>query len=249
MCIARYNADSAAQPEGPPMFTLIHLDTPPPESMKSQVLQMVVDYLGDISPVSLTPSNPLYQLYQYVVGFEVHRYLDSMDGAQDGKPELIMALDADDPASPLGFALYLPYVDDPEACALVYLAVQASHRKQGIGRAMVDEMVARYPHAEVACVAGKVPYFKKLGFLPLAARGPQVVLNTRSLPSNGLVAVQDLQPIFQSKEVRQIHSYLVKQHGETAMSEAEKERDRLLDELALQANHLIETYASGKHMH
>lgn len=231
------------------MFTLIHLDTPPPESMKSQVLQMVVDYLGDISPVSLTPSNPLYQLYQYVVGFEVHRYLDSMDGAQDGKPELIMALDADDPASPLGFALYLPYVDDPEACALVYLAVQASHRKQGIGRAMVEQMVARYPHAEVACVAGKVPYFEKLGFLPLATRGPQVVLNTRSLHSNGLVAVQDLQPIFQSKEVRQIHSYLMKQHGEKAMSDAEKERDSLLDQLTQQALHLIETYASAKHLH
>lgn len=44
------------------MFTLTHLDTPPPESLKSQVLQMVVDYLGDISPVSLQPSNPLYQL-------------------------------------------------------------------------------------------------------------------------------------------------------------------------------------------
>lgn len=231
------------------MFTLTHLDTPPPESMKSQVLQMVVDYLGDISPVSLTPSNPLYQLYQYVVGFEVHRYLDSMDGAQAGKPELIMALDADDPASLLGFALYLPYIDDPEASALVYLAVQASHRRQGIGRAMVEEMVARYPHAEVACVASKAPYFEALGFLPLAARGPQVVMNTRSQASNGLVAVQDLQPIFQSKEVRQIHSYLVKQHGEKAMSDAEKERDQLLDELAKQALHLAETHAVAKHLH
>lgn len=231
------------------MFTLAHLDTPPPESMKSQVLQMVVDYLSDISPVSLTPSNPLYQLYQYVVGFEVHRYLDSMDGAQAGKPELIMALDANNPARLLGFALYLRYVDDPEACALVYLAVQASHRRQGIGRAMVEEMVARYPHAEVACVAGKVPYFQALGFQPLGARGPQVVLNTRSLPSNGLVAVQDLQPIFQSKEVRQIHSYLVKQHGEKAMSDAEKQRDDLLDQLAQQALHLIETYSSAKRLH
>ena len=27
------------------MFTLSHLCTPPPESMKSQVMQMVVDYL------------------------------------------------------------------------------------------------------------------------------------------------------------------------------------------------------------
>ncbi|MBA1277810.1 GNAT family N-acetyltransferase [Stutzerimonas stutzeri] len=231
------------------MFTLAHLDTPPPESMKSQVLQMVVDYLGDISPVSLTSSNPLYQLYQYVVGFEVHRYLDSMDGAQAGKPKLIMALDADDPGLLLGFALYLPYVDDPDACTLIYLAVQASHRRQGIGRAMVEEMVARYPHAEVACVAGKVPYFEALGFMPLVARGPQVVLNTRSQPSNGMLAVQDLEPIFQSKEVRQIHSYLVKQHGEKAMSDAEKERDGLLDKLAEQAQHLVQTYSPAKRLH
>ncbi|MCQ4276958.1 GNAT family N-acetyltransferase [Stutzerimonas degradans] len=231
------------------MFTLTHLDTPPPEALKSQLLQMVVDYLGDISPVSLTPSNPLYQLYQYVVGFEVHRYLDSMDGAQAGKPELIMALDADDPATLLGFALYLPYMDDPEACALVYLAVLAEHRRQGIGRAMVDTMVTRYPHAEVACVAGKVPYFEALGFMPLAARGPQVVLNTRNQASPGVVAVQDLAPIFQSKEVRQIHSYLMKQHGEKAMSDAEKQRDRLLDQLAEQANHLIETFTSARRLH
>lgn len=231
------------------MFTLAHLDTPPPESLKAQVLQMVVDYLSDISPVSLTPDNPLYQLYQYVVGFEVHRYLDSMDGAQAGKPELIMALDADDPSRLLGFALYLPYVDDAEACSLLYLAVQESCRRQGIGRAMVEQMVARYPHGEVACVAAKVPYFEALGFLPLAARGPQVMMNTRSQPSNGALAVQDLEPIFQSKEVRQIHSYLVKQHGAEVMSDAEKERDQLLDELAQQANHLIETYASAMRLH
>jgi len=231
------------------MFTLTHLDTPPPESLKSQVLQMVVDYLGDISPVSLQPSNPLYQLYQYVVGFEVHRYLDSMDGAQAGKPELIMALDADDPAVLLGFALYLPFLDDPEACALVYLAVDAGHRRQGIGRAMVEAMVTRYPHAEVACVAGKVPYFQVLGFQPLAARGPQVVLNTRNEASNGAVAVQDLEPIFQSKEVRQIYSYLVQQNGRKAMSEAEKQRDRLLDQLAQQASHLIDAHTSAKRLH
>jgi GNAT superfamily N-acetyltransferase len=231
------------------MFTLAHLDTPPPESMESQLLQMVVDYLSDISPVSLPSSNPLYQLYQYVVGFEVHRYLDSMDGAQNGKPELIMALDAEDPARLLGFALYLPYVDDPEASALLYLAVQSSHRRQGIGRAMVEAMLARYPHGEVACVASKVPYFQSLGFQPLAARGPQVVMNTRSQASSGLVAVQDLAPIFQSEEVRQIHNYLVKQHGAEAMSDAEKSRDQLLDELAQQAIHLTQTSSTANRLH
>lgn len=231
------------------MFTLAHLDTPPPESLKSQLLQMVVDYLSDISSVSLPPSNPLYPLYQYVVGLEVHRYLDSMAGAQPGKPELVMALDAEDPAQLLGFALYLPYVDDPEACALVYLAVQASHRCQGVGRAMVEAMVARYPHAEVACVASKVPYFQALGFQPLSARGPQVVMNTRNEPSSGAVAVQDLEPIFASQEVRQIHAYLLKQHGSEAMTDAEKARNELLDELTRQAVHLAECCAPAKRLH
>ncbi|WP_462383120.1 GNAT family N-acetyltransferase [Pseudomonas sp. Marseille-QA0892] len=231
------------------MFTLTHLDTPPPESMKSQVLQMVVDYFTDISAVALTPSNPLYPLYQYVVGLEVHRYIDSMDGAQAGKPELIMALDDDDPARLLGFALYLPAIDSPDVCALLYMAVIASHRRQGIGRAMVEQIVTRYPHAETACVAAKVPYFQALGFQPLSARGPQVVMNTRSQPSNGALAIQDLEPIFQSQEVRQIHTYLVQQHGAGAMGDAERKRDRLLDQLARQARHLVETSAAVSRVH
>src|SRR3546814_16204711 len=72
-------------PRSAAMFILIHLDTPPPESLKSQVLQMVVDYPGDISPVSLQPSNPLYQLYTYVVGFEVLRYRERRAGAHAGR--------------------------------------------------------------------------------------------------------------------------------------------------------------------
>ena len=97
------------------MFTLMHLDNPPPESLKSQVLQMVVDYFSDISPVSLTPSNPLYQLYQYVIGFEVHLYLQAMDAARETSARLILALDDQDPSQVLGFALYLPVMDNPEA--------------------------------------------------------------------------------------------------------------------------------------
>lgn len=52
------------------MFTLAHLSSPPPESLKSQVQQRVVDYFADVSAVPLLPSNPLYQLYQYVIGYE-----------------------------------------------------------------------------------------------------------------------------------------------------------------------------------
>lgn len=222
------------------MFTLAHLTAPPPESLKSQVLQMVVDYFSDISPVSLTPSNPLYQLYQYVIGYEVHLYLQAMDDAVDSSARLILALDDRDPSQVLGFALYLPAKDDPEACTLAYMAVQANQRRHGMARAMLQQMVARHPHAELACVASKVPTFEAMGFRVLAARGPQVLMNTRDHRSDGMVAVQDLAPIFQSKEVRQIHAYLLKQHGNKAMGDAEKKRDRLLDQMARQAQALVE---------
>lgn len=85
-----------------------------------------------------------------------------------------------------------------------------------------------------------------MGFQVLAARGPQVLMNSRDRASDGWVAVQDLAPIFQSKEVRQIHSYLVKQHGERAMRDAEKQRDRLLDQLARQAEAVVEERRSAR---
>lgn len=221
------------------MFTLAQLNSPPPEALKSQVLQMVVDYLSDISPVSLTPSNPLYQLYQYVVGYQMHLYLQAMDSTLDSSAQLILALDDLDPSQVLGFALYLPAKDDPAACTLVYLAVKAGQRRRGIARAMLQCMVTRHPHAELACVASKVPTFEAMGFQVLAARGPQVLMSTREQRSDGLVAVQDLTPIYQSEEVRQIHAYLVKQHGKQVMGEAEKQRDRLLDQMAQRAQALV----------
>ncbi len=221
------------------MFTLVHLETPPPESLKSQVLQLVVDDFSDISPVPLTPSNPLYQLYQYVIGYEVHLYLQAMDSALASTARLILALDDEDPSQVLGFALYLPSEDDRDACTLAYLAVKTSHRQHGMATAMLREIVARRPHIEVACAVSKVPTFEALGFQVLAAQGPHVVLSTRNYRSGGMVAVQDLAPIYQTKEVRQIHAYLVKQHGESAMGEAESQRDHLLDEMAFEAQALV----------
>jgi len=221
------------------MFTLAQLDTPPPEALKSQVLQMVVDYFSDISPVSLTPSNPLYQLYQYVIGYQMHLYLQAMDSNLESSAQLILALDDLDPSRVLGFALYLPAKDDPEAGTLVYMAVRANQRRRGIARAMLQRMLTRHPHAELACVASQVPTFEAMGFQVLVARGPQVLMSTRDYRSNGLVAVQDLTPIYQSEEVRQIHAYLVKQHGKRVMGEAEKQRDRLLDQMTQRARALV----------
>lgn len=45
----RYNGATQMPGTRLSMFTLTHLTTPPPESLKSQVLQMVVDYFSDLS--------------------------------------------------------------------------------------------------------------------------------------------------------------------------------------------------------
>jgi len=217
------------------MHTITRLERTPPESIDSQIMQMVVDYVTDISMVGIAPSNPLYPLYQFGVGHEVHQYVQAMDGSRGFPVELIVALDPEDPSVVSGFLLYLPVQGDADACSVAYMAVKADQRRRGIARAMIEKMLARYPHAELACFVNKVPYFEAMGFQVLAARGPQVLMNTRDHQTDGLLAVIDTMPIYQSVEVRQIHAYLLKQHGNRAMTDAEKQRDRQLDQLTRQA--------------
>ncbi|MFH7416635.1 GNAT family N-acetyltransferase, partial [Pseudomonas syringae pv. tagetis] len=92
-----------------------------------------------------------------------------------------------------------------------------------------------YPHAELYCVVDKVPYFEAAGFQILGARGPQVIMNTRYHGTDGLLAVMDIAQIYSSVEVRQIHAYQIKQHGKSAMIEAEKQPDYHLDRMTRDA--------------
>lgn len=218
------------------MPQIIHYKTPCPEHFNNQILQLVVDNLTDISMVAIAPSNLLYNLYQYAIGYEVHLYLEALNGTKGIDVELIVATDLDDPETVIGFLLYLPVKDDPEACAVAYMAVHASHRRQGMARRMLREMVGRYPHAELSCAVSKVPYFEAMGFQVIGARETQVLMNTRDHGSDGLRALLDVAPIYSSLEVRQIHTYLLQKHGKRAMLDAEKQRDRHLDQLTRKAS-------------
>ncbi|KRP59350.1 GNAT family N-acetyltransferase [Pseudomonas trivialis] len=213
------------------MFSLTRYTTPCPEPVNSQIVQMVVDNLTDISSVALPPSNLLYNLYQYAIGFEVHLYLEALNGEKGIAVELIVATDDNDPEKVIGFLLYLPVKNDPEACGVAFMAVQAGRRRQGVGRAMMGEVLARYPHVELGCAVEKVAVFEAMGFQVLGARGTQVVMNTRDYGTDGLMGVLDVASIYGSLEVRQIHAYLLQKHGKRAMVDAEKQRDRHLDQL------------------
>ncbi|NMZ42361.1 GNAT family N-acetyltransferase [Pseudomonas proteolytica] len=222
------------------MFTLTHYTSPCPEPVNSQILQMVVDYLTDISSVALPPSNLLYNIYQYAIGYEVHLYLEALGGAKGIAVELIVATDEQDPAKVVGFLLYLPVKDDPEACGVAYMAVHASHRRQGVARAMMDEMLSRYPHGELTCTVEKVPAFESMGFQVRGVRGTQVLMNTRDYSTDGLMGVLDVASIYSSLEVRQIHTYLLQKHGKRAMIDAEKQRDRHFDQMTRKARLFVQ---------
>ena len=195
------------------MNALTHFNTPPGEAINSQILQLVVDHLTDISAMEIAPSNLLYSIYQYAIGFEVHLYLEALGGAKGIAVELIVATDEHDPDTVTGFALYLPVRDDPDACGIAYMAERASHRHLGA--------------------------FEAMGFQVIGSRGPQVLMNTFDHSTDGLMGVLDVAPIYSSTEVRQIHTYLLQRNGKKAMLDAEKKRDRQIDQLTAKAKAFV----------
>ncbi|MFB4392121.1 MULTISPECIES: GNAT family N-acetyltransferase [unclassified Pseudomonas] len=223
------------------MFILSRPDGALPESFQNQIRQLVIDHVGELSSVAITPGNPLYPLYQYGVGLEVHQYLQALDGTRGLAVQVLLALDGDAPDQLLGFALALPAQDDPQACALAFLAVSAAHRRQGIARALINDLRGRFACLELSTFASQVPWFEAMGLQAVSANGPQVLMSSTGQASGALIGRLDITPIYQTVEVRQIHAYLLKQHGEDAMIEAERQRDERLDELALAARACVKT--------
>lgn len=218
------------------MFSLTRYETPCPEPINAQILQMVVDYLTDISMVAIpratccTTCTSMRSAMRCTCTW-------ALGGSKGIAVELIVALDAQEQV--IGFLLYLPVKDDPEACGVAYMAVHASHRRKGVARAMMQDMLARYPHAELTCAVEKVPAFESMGFQLRGVRGTQVLMNTRDYSTDGLMGLLDVASIYSSLEVRQIHTYLLQKHGKRAMIDAEKQRDRHFDQMTHKARMFV----------
>ncbi|WP_286912387.1 MULTISPECIES: GNAT family N-acetyltransferase [unclassified Pseudomonas] len=221
------------------MFILSRLDSVPPESFQNQIRELVIHHVGDLSSVAIRADNPLYPLYQYGVGMEVHQYLQAMDGTRGLAVQLTLALDAEAPDQLLGFALTLPAQDNPQACALAFLAVVPERRREGVARALLGDVQARFASVELNAFVHQVPWFEAMGMQVVAASGPQVLMSSTGVASGALIGRLDIAPIYQAQEVHQIHTYLLNQQGEEAMIEAEQQRDERLDELAVQARECV----------
>ncbi|NIF24942.1 GNAT family N-acetyltransferase [Pantoea sp. Tr-811] len=226
------------------MFILSRLDSVPPESFQNQIRDLVIHHVGDLSSVAIRADNPLYPLYQYGVGMEVHQYLQAMDGNRGLAVTLTLALDAEAPDRLLGFALALPAQDNPQACALAFLAVNPEQRRQGIARALLGDLQARFASVELNAFARQVPWFEAMGMQVVSANGPQVLMSSTGQASGALIGRLDIAPIYQTAEVLQIHTYLLNQQGEDAMLDAEQQRDAWLDALADQARDCVQARKS-----
>lgn len=217
------------------MPTVLFHESPPTQEVARQVLQMVDTYLSDLSMLAVPPSNPLYEVYRWTLPCEVDLYLRRIGQVPTAPVELIVAFDDVDLREVVGFLLYLPVPTHPDACGINYMAVKQSHRRRGLGTAMMREVIARYPHVELTCPVKKVPFYEQMGFQVIDSENTQVVMNTRSASTPGLMGIVDAEQILHSPQTKQIHAQLVGRLGLKVVVNAEKQLQRHVDQLTHQA--------------
>lgn len=227
------------------MPTVLYDQVPPTERVARQILDLVADNLTELSMLAVPPSNHLYEVYRWALPFEVSLYLQRIGQVPDAPVELIVAYDDSSDTEVVGFLLYLPVFSHPDACGVTYMAVKQSHRRRGFGAAMMRVAIARYPHTELTCPVKKVPFYEHLGFQVIDSQNTQVVMNTRSASTTGLMGIVDVAPIYQSPPAKQIHAQLVNRWGLKAMATAEKQLQRHVDQLVRQASKFVEELRSS----
>lgn len=220
--------------------------TRPNRNIGQQILQLVKENITDLSMLSVPPSNLLYELYHWGLLMEVGAYMGRVGVSVDKPVEMLVAFDDTDPDIIAGFILYSPVPTHPVACGVSYMAVKKSHRKRGIGSAMLHEVVRLFPHTELTCSIKNVSYFQSLGLNVIDIHHTQIVMNTRHESCAGKMAIVNAESIYDSNDAHAILNKLVQRWGAREMVKAEKQLDRHVDKLRQQAktflkNHLSET--------
>lgn len=225
------------------MLTVLYNGNSPPDRVALQIMTMVADNLTDLSMLGVPPSNLLHSVYCWALQYEIGLYLKGIGKAPSAPVELIVAYENDNDTDVAGFLLYLPIPSHPDACGVTYMAVKQSSRRRGIGSAMMREAMSRYPHVELTCFVKKVPFYESLGFKVLDTRNTQVVLNTRSASTTGMMGIIDTSQILNLPVVKQIHASLVQRWGIKEMAKAEKQLLRHKEQLERQAS----TFLTQRH--
>lgn len=223
------------------MLITLYDGAPPSPDVGTQVLALVQDNITDLGMYSIPPSNHLYEIYRWALAIEVGEYMRRIGAVPTEPVELLVAFDDKNPAEVTGFVLFSAVPTHAEACGVNYMAVKQSHRRRGIGGELMKRVVAKYPHTELTCAVKKVPFYESLGFQVIDAHNTQVVMNTRSASSTGLMATLNVAPIYESADAKAIHSHLVQRWGMKEMVKAEKQLHRHVAQLARESEAFVKS--------
>ena len=223
------------------MSKIIHYRTAVPQGLALQVLGLAVPNVTEIAMVNVPATNPLHAVYQYAIGAEIRAYLDAIDGSIGIPVELIAALNTENSSEAIGFLLYLPVTGAQDACGVTYMAVKEGFRRQGVAKEMMAELLRRYPHSALTCFVEKVPYYEAMGYQVIGTRGPQVSMKTRDHECAGRMGVINVEPIFGSREVRDIYVALARKHGVPRIQQAENALSDHVSQLTAQVSAFMKT--------
>lgn len=208
------------------MATIEHYTTPPHSDIIDQIVEITMEYVSELSLGGIAPSNPLYSVHQTLLGLEMSLYLGSMADSPERKTEVIVAFDESDRSKVVGYILYLPLRQTPDACGISYMAVLKNHRNQGVAKAMMEEVLSRYPHAELSCFVEKVPFYQKLGFELIGVRNTQVRMNTRGKSADDVMGVLDTVRLFEHPVVKEQFNSQLQRLGQREMKQGQRQHDR-----------------------
>ncbi len=224
------------------MFAITHYRTRPPQELIQQVLNLAAQNTPEMHTVQPEPSNPLYPLVEMTMVMEIHVYMDLMGPSDVRNAGLILATDKAAPGTVLGFLQYASSTDMESACAITYLAVDGNHRKQGIARAMMEELMKRHPHAALTCPVPTVPVYESLGFAVFGAKDTQIVMTSGGYRNQAVCTLTDASQFLRHPSVLRLQNGLIAKHGDKGLIEGESQMTARLMKLTAEA----ENYATAR---
>lgn len=230
---------------GTAMIKITHYCKTPQEHIGMQIVTLAAENFTEISLHGTPPSNPLYPVHQAALAFEIGTYLHAMGESAERPIGLYVATDQHDPNLVIGFLKYLPLKDMPEACGITYMAVRQDQRKKGVARALMAELLARHPHAELTCFVEKVPLYERLGFRVIGHRDTQVRMCTREKTAEGMMAVLDTSQLYTTPAMQMVMHAQVQKVGAKAMRDAERQFSRQVDQRTRKAKEFAEARLGG----
>lgn len=223
------------------MIKITHYSKTPQEHIGMQIVSMATENFTEISLHGTPPSNPLYPVHQAVLAFEIGTYLHAMGESPERPIGLYVATEEDDPNLVIGFLKYLPLKNMPDACGITYMAVRQEKRRKGVARALMAELLARHPHAELTCFVEKVPLYESLGFRVIGHRDTQVRMCTREKTAVGVMAVLDTSQLYTTPAMQMVMRAQVQKMGMKAMRDAERQFSRHVDQRTRKAKEFVES--------